>query len=322
MPRRRHAPNRAEGSLSPIGQGKPFPRADELVARVAADAEGVIDVHELRACGLDDRAIEWRRRCGRLHRIHQGVYAVGHPNISRLGGFIAAVKACGEHAALSHSSAAVLCGYMDWVQGDIDVTIPRNRCVRHAGVTVHRSALLTRADCMIRNGILVTNPTWTIVALAAVLNGGDLRRAVRRALAERLVSVRGLVAMLDRVGPARGTRALRRILARGAVPTRTELEDVVYDLIVRGGFKPPDVNKPLLFDGRKVVPDFRWPEQQLVLEADGAKWHDHALARAEDAERQALLEAHGESVLRVRWDEAITDESTVQARMNEAGAPR
>ena len=62
------------------------------------------------------------------------------------------------------------------------------------------------------------------------------------------------------------------------------------------------MNEALRRTGRRVVPDFRWPEQRLVVEADGAAWHDNQLAREDDAERQALLEAHGERVLRVTWD--------------------
>ena len=64
------------------------------------------------------------------------------------------------------------------------------------------------------------------------------------------------------------------------------------------------MNEPLRLEGRTVIPDFRWPEQKLVIEADGARWHDNALARADDAERQALLERHGDTVLRIRWNEA------------------
>ena len=70
-----------------------------------------------------------------------------------------------------------------------------------------------------------------------------------------------------------------------------------------------------------MVPDFRWPEQQLVLEADGARWHGDALARADDAERQALLEAHGETVLRARWDQATLRASEVRQMLADAAAP-
>ena len=66
----------------------------------------------------------------------------------------------------------------------------------------------------------------------------------------------------------------------------------------------PHVNVPLIVAGRRVIPDFRWPELQLIVEADGAAWHDDKLAREDDAERQALLEANGERVLRVTWAEA------------------
>jgi very-short-patch-repair endonuclease len=83
----------------------------------------------------------------------------------------------------------------------------------------------------------------------------------------------------------------------------------------------PDVNVPYVVAGRKTVPDFRWPQQRLVLEADGAAWHDNQLAREDDAERQALLEAHGERVLRVTWAQAITRPSATLARLRAAGAP-
>lgn len=68
------------------------------------------------------------------------------------------------------------------------------------------------------------------------------------------------------------------------------------------------------------MPDFRWPEQRLVLEADGARWHDGELAREDDAERQALLEAAGERVLRVRWEQAVCRENQTVARLRAAGA--
>ena len=58
-------------------------------------------------------------------------------------------------------------------------------------------------------------------------------------------------------------------------------------------------------------PDFRWPEQRLIVEVDGAGWHDWTL----DAEREALLEAHGERVLRVTWDQAVRRPPATLARI-------
>ena len=121
--------------------------------------------------------------------------------------------------------------------------------------------------------------------------------------------------------PTSGVRRLARIIATGPAPTRSELENVVLDLLLDGGFAHPDVNRPLWLDGRKVTPDFRWAAERLVVEADGAAWHDNPLAREEDAERQALLEAHGERVVRVTWTQAVARPTQTLARLRAAGVP-
>ena len=66
----------------------------------------------------------------------------------------------------------------------------------------------------------------------------------------------------------------------------------------------------------------RWPEQRLTVECDGAVWHDGKLAREDDAERQARLEAGGERVLRVTWQQALANPQQTVARLEAAGAPR
>jgi hypothetical protein len=134
-----------------------------------------------------------------------------------------------------------------------------------------------------------------------------LRRLVRRAQALHRVNVPQL-ASSSRLAP---------IVATGPAPTRSELEDVVLDGLLPA-FEHPDVNKPLFVAGRRFIPDFRWPEQRLILEADGAAWHDPVA----DAERQAVLEAHGERVVRVGWREAVADRGRLHARLEAMGLRR
>jgi hypothetical protein len=160
------------------------------------------------------------------------------------------------------------------------------------------------------------------VDLAAVVPYKLLRRAVRQAQSLQRVNVPQLVATIRRLGPQRGVANLNGILATGPAPTRSVLEDVVLDLILAAGLARPEVNKPLLLARRRVIPDFRWPEQRVVVEADGGAWHDNRTAREDDAERQAILEAHGERVLRVTWAQAITQPSQTLTRLRAAGVPR
>jgi very-short-patch-repair endonuclease len=289
------------------------------VAARAAEAWGVLSSAELRACGLNDTAVLIRVRNGRLHRLHRGIYAVGHVSLSLEGQFLAAVKACGPGAVLSHYSAAAL--FVDWDDRFPEVTVVGTSTRTHRGVRVHRTSQLERRDTFLRQGIPVTSPAWTLMDIASRLDYRRLRRAARQAQSLGRVSIPQLVEILGRSGGRRGSSKLARVVATGPAPTRSELEDAVLDLILRGGLAHPRVNEALRLSGRRVVPDFRWPEQHLVVEADGAAWHDNQLAREDDAERQALLEAHGERVLRVTWDQAIARPGQTLSRIRAAGAP-
>jgi very-short-patch-repair endonuclease len=220
---------------------------------------------------------------------------------------------------LSHFSAAALYGLVEWDDRYPEVTAPHG--ARHRGIRGHR-ATLARDDLWACKGIPTTTPARTLVDLSSVLPFKPLRRAAREAQAQKLTTIRDLTRALDRAGPKRGTANLARIIATGPAPTRSELEDAVLDLIIKGGLQPPQVNQPIRLQGRTLIPDFRWPTQRLVLEADGARWHDHRLAGEDDRERQALLEAAGERVVRVTWDQAIRRRSQTLARLKQAGAPR
>lgn len=171
-------------------------------------------------------------------------------------------------------------------------------------------------------GIRGTSPARTLLDLASQLPPTALRRAVREAMAQRDVAIRQLADVIARTGPRRGSRKLADVIADGYTPTRSVLEDIVLDLILTGGFERPDVGKPLVIAARRIVPDFRWPAHRLIVEADGAQWHDNMLAREDDAERQALLEASGERVLRVTWDDAVRKQQQTWARLAGADAPR
>jgi hypothetical protein len=223
---------------------------------------------------------------------------------------------------LSHFSAAALWGFVEWDSRHPEITVRRAGTRIHAGLRVHRTSSLDVPDLGRHRGIPVTSPPRTLLDLASQLADRPLRRAVRQAQSLHRVNIRQLVEVLARLGPRRGATRLARIVATGPAPTRSELEDAVLDIILRGGLAHPSVNAPLVVSGRRVVPDFRWPTERLVIEADGAAWHEHKLARDDDAERQALLEAHGERVLRITWDQAIARSRQILARMRAAGAPR
>jgi uncharacterized protein DUF559 len=110
----------------------------------------------------------------------------------------------------------------------------------------------------------------------------------------------------------------KSILDLGAQPTRSPLEDRVYDFVVRSGLERPLANPPYRLPGRTVYPDLYWPQHRLVVEVDSVQWHDDPLARRDDAARQAELEAAGERVLRVTSAD-MRNPRLVLARLRAAG---
>ncbi|HEX6025379.1 MAG TPA: type IV toxin-antitoxin system AbiEi family antitoxin domain-containing protein [Solirubrobacter sp.] len=286
-----------EGRETSLG-GK---KLDLRVAQLAASQRGVLSLDELHACGLTDKAVMVRVRNGLLHPRYRGVYAVGHDNLDVEACWLAAVKACGHDAVLSHYSGACLWCLLEWDFRAPEVTAPTRR--EQPGIRTHKSQHIERT---FRKGIPVTPPLRTLVDLSSMLPFNQLRRAVNEALNQRLVKPHELVTQQHR-----GARKLRAVVASGQ-PTKNEFEDLVLALLT--DLPTPLVNQPLL----GYVPDFLWPDQRVILEADGRATHDQLLARADDKRRQRHLEQHGYQVLRVTWRQATTDPTRTRERVRAA----
>ena len=66
---------------------------DHAIAEIARRQGGVISYKQLIALGCERWQIHHRVKCGRLHRLHRGVYAVGHRVVGVAGRRWAAVLA-------------------------------------------------------------------------------------------------------------------------------------------------------------------------------------------------------------------------------------
>jgi very-short-patch-repair endonuclease len=235
---------------------------------------------------------------GRLHRLHQGVYAVGHVAITSGGLDLAAVLACGSGALLSHRSAAV-----HWLvvrhAPRYEVTVPGRR-VDRPGIVARGTRSLTEEDVAVIDGIPVTSPARTLVDLADVLSEQRLADTVHEAEVQRLLDVREVEAALSRVPGRRGGHRLRRVIAAydgGPPMTRSEAEVRFLRLCAEHAIATPQSN--VLLGGYEV--DFHWPEARLVVEVDGAEAHHTRRAFHEDRRRDRTLAALGVQVLRVTW---------------------
>jgi len=288
---------RAESDPSPDIRGRDHSRAlDAEIAEVAGAQFGVVARWQLLSVGASRRAIEHRIATGRLHRLHDGVYAVGHAVVSLHGRWLAGVLAAGSGATLTHRAAAALLGVR--ASRLVEVTAPRQRTI--AGVITHRGAV-AEDELTMDGPIPVTTVARTLIDLAAVVPARQLARAVREAETKRLGGELPLAELVDRHRGRRGMAALRAVLESGRVvlATRSELEERFLDLIDRAGLPRPVVNA--LVEGFEC--DCVWPQQRVIVELDGHAFHSTRAAYERDRRRDRALSAAGWRVIRVTWSE-------------------
>jgi putative AbiEi antitoxin of type IV toxin-antitoxin system len=115
----------AAAFLSTAMRRKATQRTHQPLANLANRQHGVVSIRQLTgSLGYSESAVNRAARAGRLHRLHRGVYAVGHRRISRQGECLAAVLAAGTGSLLSHNSAAWLWGLRAHTPRPLTVTTP------------------------------------------------------------------------------------------------------------------------------------------------------------------------------------------------------
>src|SRR5215208_964288 len=268
------------------------PRLDVEIAALAQRQHGVIGLRQLRDIGLSASAVRSRVARGRLHRLHRAVYAVGHPKLTGHGHWMAAVLACGPHAALSHRSAAGLWGLRPDNRRKSDVSLPSPSARAKQAVEIHRSVTLRTDDVTTVDGIQCTTVGRTLVDLGDVVPRRAVERAVEQPEVLCLFDLREVERAIERAGPRRGTGILLSVLEDlgGATLTASELEEAFLALCREAGLPTPEVNVWMtLPDGTPAKIDFLWRAERLAVETDGGRFHRTRQSRERDARRDQLL---------------------------------
>jgi very-short-patch-repair endonuclease len=262
---------------------------------MARSQHGVVARRDLLKIGFSSAAIEHRIARGRLHPVARGIYTVGWPLADRKQGWMAAVLACGEMAALSHASAAALWEISEDRPGPIDISVRRHCGLRRPGLRVRVRPRLPERDFTERHRIPVTTPVRTLIDLAAELTPKRLERAVNEADKRDLIDPESLRQALDEHPGERGVRPLRLLLDRQTFRlSDTELEVLFRPIAARAGLPMPLTKE--MVNGFEV--DFYWPDLGLVVETDGLRYHRTPSAQARDALRDQTHTAAGLTPLR------------------------
>lgn len=269
------------------------------IAALARRQWGVVSRPQLLACGLSSSTISRWVAAGRLHRLHPGVYAVGHLALTEESHLVAALFYAGTGAGLSHVNAARWWELTTLQSKAIHISTPTYRRPVE-GIVFHRP----REIEIVRHRRLPVTPlARTLLDFAAVAPERELRKAIAEADYRWGLSPSALLPLLGRGAP--GSAALRAAvdsylpeLAR----TESDLEDDFLFFCERHDLALPLINRRI--EGKKV--DAWWPQHGVIVELDSVLAHASAPRRLIDRERDLHLRRLGYTVLRYTWHQVRT----------------
>ena len=285
--------------------------AHRALAELATRQHGVVSTRQLDALGYSRKVAAHAARTGRLHRLHRGVYAVGHRRLTWEGHCLAAVLAHAP-ALASHTSAGWLWGLGRSRPASFHLTAPTGRRWQR-GVRVH-TARLQPEDTGERDSIPVTSLPRTLLDLAAERAPPQVENLLDRAEERKLLDLRALEPLLARTrghpGHRRLTAALR-IYRPEVRTTRSGLERGFLALVEAARLPLPATN----FIVGPYEIDCYWADERFGVELDVFATHGSPLAFERDRERADDLLAIGVEITRVTDVRLEREPDAVMARV-------
>jgi hypothetical protein len=258
------------------------------LATIATQQHGVASIRQLEQLGFGHTTVEREVAAGRLHRLHRGVYAVGHRRLTWHGHCLAAVLANAPAAVASHWGAGWLWGLtLNRPDGKFHITAPTRRHSKRQFVLHHAS--LTEEDRALVDGIPVTSLARTQLDLAAEVDVARVCRFLARSEKEETLDLRALESILARCGNHPGRKTLRQALVAykpELAITRSSVERRFRDLAVKAGLPAPSMN--YVVGGYEL--DAYWPDRHFAVELEVYETHgDRASFEADPVRHEELL---------------------------------
>jgi hypothetical protein len=280
---------------------------DVAIALLAKDQHGVIALWQLRELGLSASAVRERVATGRLHRIHRGVYAVGHSVVSIDGRRMAAVLACGPTAVASHRMAGALHAIVN--SPALEVTVPTCAGRQVPGIVIHRTRRLDPDETGEIDGIPCTSLARTLLDYAELATDRQVERACEQAEILRIYDHRAITATIERNPGRRGTKRLLSVAADfrpGTTPTRNDVEEAMLAICDGADIPRPLVNAWIPFpEGGGAEPDFLWPAPKRIVEVDGDEAHGTRHAFESDRARERRLTLMEFEMIHFTWRDVM-----------------
>lgn len=301
---------RACGNLRRVSAAR---KLDEL-HRLAAAQHRIVSRQQLLDCGYSASTIRAWLANGQLHRVFDGNYVVGAPELAPAEFANACLLHTPGPCGLAGITGAEARGLLVPSSGVVHVaaTDPPKMRTRASPLVVvdaqrrrHRAQLqlhpIDKASLVEGDWPLTTVPRMLVDA-AGHAEAWQLRRLWREAEFRGLLNPDAIEAELG-ARQAPGVRAVRELLS-GSFPVvfegeemRSRKEVAMVRLLAACGLPRPEFNIRLLVAGREFVPDGLWVDLGLAFEVDGGQ---HELPGRVEADKARDIELFVHAGLDVR----------------------
>ena len=283
--------------------------AFQRVADLARASAGAFRIVDALSVGVSEREIRTLCRNGLVERTLPGIYVVaGSPQVV-VQKLHAALLWSGEGAAVAAQSAGELLRLEGVHSAAAVIAVPASNRKRHPDVRVIRYT--SRAAMMVRRerGIPMVGTEAMLCQLGSALDREALEIACEDARRRKLTSIPALRAYLDLFGASgrNGVGALRDLLNEldPLRPSNSVLEVKVRRLLIAHGLDGFVREFPLEWRGRRYYFDFCFPQQRVILETNGQRWHDDVADYEFDNEKWSVPGRLGYRIVFATWRKAL-----------------
>ncbi len=290
------------------------------LSALAARQHGVVSTRQCQAAGLTSRQLRYRAGNIALVPFIGSTYLVAGAPVTANARYFGSALAV-EGSVVSVFAAAHVHGLPGYGAADSEVMVAAKSGHGVPGVLIRRrDDLLDRHRCEV-DGLPVTTIPRTVLDLAAYVPWLDVAKLVDELVERRRLTIPRLFDEFDRIARRgrNGTRSMRIILEPrlvGSAMTNSELERRGLEFLSRHGFPVPVVEFRPPWAGPAVARvDLAYPDQRVVIELDGRKWHDRSDRFEGDRLRDQLAMSYGWIVVRITWRQLVDDPRGVARRL-------
>jgi len=268
--------------------------------RILVSQLGLITREQAVRCAYTPSAIKYKLRRQEWACVHRGLYRVNvYPMTTEQALLAECLRSPGQTWA-SHQSAAWLHGLMPPPRQHAVVTTSR----LWSGVTkVHHVVELSTCDRAVIRNVPATAIEKTLIDVAAEVPLAQLNHMIDEAITTRRTDVAKIEWRLRRVGGSgrAGSAAIRRALGprRRDGQVDSHLEREFLNLLAEAGLPKPRIQYKIQIGSRRMFADFAFPEQRLIVEVMGYRWHGGKDRWEDDLLRSSELGSAGWRVIYV-----------------------